>query len=140
MQKKAGDNMALKKAITDTKGITTEYHMIDGIQVMADRIEVTFKSYISEEYREKEKAITDNLLIKADLEKQLLEASVAEEPDEELIEALNQQIASLDTEQKDCSVGTMRYRIPFDKEKNISFKDIYKWLRKEATFADAVDC
>ena len=132
--------MALKKAITDAKGITTEYHMIDGIKVMADRVEVTFKSYISEEYREKEKAITDNLLIKADLEQQLLEASVAEEPDEELIEALNQQIASLDTEQKDCSVGTMRYRIPFDKEKNISFKDIYKWLRKEATFADAVDC
>lgn len=132
--------MALKKAITDAKGITTEYHMIDGIQVMSDRIEVTFKSYINEEYREKEKAITENLLIKADLEQQLLEESVKEEPDEELIEALNQQTASLDIEQKDCSVGTMRYRIPFDKEKNISFKDIYKWLRKEATFADAVDC
>ena len=132
--------MALKKAIQDTRGITTEYHMIDGMKVMADRVEVTFKSYISEEYREKEKAIDNNLLIKADLEQQLLEESVKEEVDEELIEALNQQIASLDTEQKDYSAGTMTYRIPFNKEENLSFKDIYKWLRKEATFADAVDC
>lgn len=132
--------MALKKAITDVKGVTTEYHMIDGIKVMADRLEVTFKSYISEEYREKEKAITENILIKAELEQQLLEESVKEEPDEELIEALNQQIASLDTEQKDYSAGIMTYRIPFNKEENLSFKDIYKWLRKEATFADAVDC
>lgn len=132
--------MALKKAITDRRGITTEYHMIEGLKVMSDRVEVTFKSYISEEYREKEKAIAENLLIKAELEQQLLEESVKEEPDEELIAALNQQIESLDTEQKDCSVGTMTYRIPFDKEKNLSFTDIYKWLRKEATFADAVDC
>lgn len=131
--------MALKKIFKNDKGITTEYHMIAGLKV-TDRIEVVLKSYTDESYRQLEKDILENIAKKAELEQQLLEESVKEEPNEEVLASISLQMAALDIEQKDYSVGTINYRIPFSKEDDISFSSIYEKLKTEATFADAEDC
>lgn len=137
---KAGDNMALKKTITDTKGITTEYHMIDSLKVMCDRIEVTLKSYTAESYRLLEKEIEDNKVLQEELQQQILDEYNKAEPDLELINSLNEQITSLKIVSKDYSVGSFKYRIPFSKEDSLSYTDIYEQLKTESTFADAEDC
>lgn len=131
--------MALKKKMTNRKGVSSEYHMIAGIKI-TDRIEVYLKSYIDESYRQLEKNVEDNRVLKAKLEQQALDEAVKEEPDKELLESLNQQIGSLDTVEKDYSVETTSYRIPFNKEDNISFESIYKKLKEEAVFESSEDC
>lgn len=131
--------MALKKAITNSKGVTTEYHMIAGLKV-TDRIEVALKSYTTESYRLLEKEIEDNKALQQELQQQVLEESVKENPDQELLDSLNQQIASLNIVSKDYSVDNMSHRIPFDKEDDISYKAIYEKLKTEAIFEGAEDC
>lgn len=131
--------MALKKIFKNDKGITTEYHMISGLKI-TDRIEVVLKSYTDASYRQLEKDILENIALKAELEQQLLEESVKEEPNEEVLASISLQMAALDVEKKDYSVGTINYRIPFNKEEDISFSAIYEKLKEEATFADAEDC
>lgn len=131
--------MALKKIFKNDKGITTEYHMISGLKI-TDRIEVVLKSYTDESYRQLEKDILENIAKKAELEQQLLEESVKEEPDEEVLASISLQMVALDVEKKDYSVGTINYRMPFNKEEDISFSAIYEKLKEEATFADAEDC
>lgn len=132
--------MALKIAIKNDKGITTEYHMISEMVVMADRIQVKLKSYTDAGYRQLEKDVLDNMALKEELEQQVLEEMVKEEPDETVINAINEQIAALDIVQKDYSVDSFNYRIPFSKEDDISYTAIYEKLKEEATFADAEDC
>lgn len=131
--------MALKIAITDKKGIVAEYHMIYALKV-TDRIEVTLKSYVNESYRQLEKDILDNITKKAELEQQLSAELTKETVDVNLINSIRYEMAELDTEMKDFAVGTMNYRIPFDKEDNISFTSIYEKLKKEATFEGSEDC
>lgn len=131
--------MALKKLFINEKGIATEYHMIAGLKV-TDRIEVVLKSYTDASYRQLEKDILENIAKKAELEQLLLEESAREEPDAEVLASISEQMAALDTELKDYSVGTMKYKIPFDKNDDISFTSIYEKLKTEATFADAEDC
>lgn len=132
--------MALKKAFTNEKGITTEYHMIAGLKV-TDRIEVVLKSYIDESYRLQEKVIEDNICKVEELQQQALEASVQEEIDFELIESINEEIASIDTVLKDYSAYLTKYKLPFNKEvDDISYATIYEKLKSEAKFASAEDC
>lgn len=132
--------MALKKIFRSGNGITTEYHMISALTI-TDRVEVKLKSYTNEGYRKMEKAIEDNRVLKAELEQQVLEESVKEEPDQELIHGLKEQIASLNVVSEDYSVSTFSYKMPFDKKTDgISYEEIYNKLKQEDTFADAEDC
>lgn len=131
--------MALKKIRTNKKGIVSTYHMIAAIKV-TDRIEVAIKSYTEESYRQLEKTIAENQSLRQKLEEQLLKEVVKENPDQELINSLNQQINSIDVESKDYSVDIMNYRMPFNKEDVLSYSAIYEKLKTEAIFAGAEDC
>lgn len=131
--------MALRKTIIDSRGIASTYHKISALEI-TDRITVTLKSYANETYRDKEKEVSENILLKESLLMQIISEEVKESPDMLLIQSLNNQIEALDTTQVDYSVGSMTYKLPFKVEDEISFRAIYESLKKEASFSDAEDC
>ena len=131
--------MALKLKITNRKGITTNYHRISALEV-TDRIVVTLASYVSKDYRDSEKKIQENLRLKEELEKQIIDEQVKEDPDMLKIMELQARVNSLDLVPKENVASSMRYTVPFDVEDDISFKSIYEQLKQEEVFKDAEDC
>ena len=129
-----GEIMALKKEITNEKGITSKYHMISMFVAYEDRIDLEIKSYADTSYRLEEKQIEENKDLAEKLRQQILEEEVKEEPDLELINNINQRIAELDLEPKDYNIGKMNYRIPFSKLDTISYANMYEKLKSEALF------
>lgn len=131
--------MALRIKRINAKGIASEYHMIAALRV-TDRIEVIIKSYTEERYRLLEKTVDDNLKLQQELEQRLYSESIKENPDQELIDTFNHQIKSLDINSRDYAVDVINYKIPFNKEDDISYSAIYDKLKKEAIFEGAEDC
>lgn len=131
--------MALKKVIIDDKGIISEYHMISEMQT-TDKLNVKIKSYTAESFRNIEKKRESDDIVGKKIMQQHIEEMQKEHPNFELISSLEKQMAELNIEKVDYSVGAHTIVIPFDKTDNLSYENIYQKLKLEPIFAGAEDC
>lgn len=121
--------MALLKEITNNKGITTNYHKIVEIKNI-EQITIVVRSYVSEEFRERE--IEANKKID---EYNYLIDHQSEATEEELLKAtLNQKEYA-----NDLNLGISEDVYVVGALENFSFEDAYNYLKTLDVFSGAED-
>ena len=121
--------MALEKELINGKGVKTTYHRIDSIS-MVDGIEVTVKSYTDESYRQEE--------VKEQLEAEM--AKTGEEYSKEKVIALTEENNEIGFPVPlDLSIFVYTFQYPLDKETAVSYESMYKKLKQEPMFENAID-
>ena len=126
--------MALEKELINGKGVKTAYHRIDSIS-MVDGIEVTVKSYTDESYRQQEKE-RESLIERQKEVKEQLEAEMAKTGVIALTEENNEIGFPVPL---DLSIFVYTFQYPLDKETAVSYESIYKKLKQEPMFENAID-
>ncbi len=123
------------------KGVKTTYHRIDSIS-MVDGIEVTVKSYTDESYRQQEKE-RESLIERQKEVKEQLEAEMAktgEEYSKEKVIALTEENNEIGFPVPlDLSIFVYTFQYPLDKETAVSYESMYKKLKQEPMFENAID-
>lgn len=133
--------MALKKKLTNQKGIETNYHRIESVS-MVEGIKVVVKSYTDESYRKKEKEneawIKKQEAIKAELQTEM--AKTGEEYNKEKVIALTEENNAIGFPTKiDLAVFIHEFQYPLDKETAVSYEAMYEKLKQESMFEGAKD-
>ena len=121
--------MALLKEITNNKGITTNYHKIVEIKNI-EQITIVVRSYVSEEFRERE--IKANQKID---EYNYLIDHQSEATEDELLKATLNQKEYAD----DLNLGISEDVYVVGALENFSFEDAYNYLKTLDVFSGAED-
>ena len=133
--------MALKKELINGKGVKTSYHRIDSIS-MVDGIEITVKSYTDESYRQQEKE-REALIKRQEEDKEQLEEEMAktgDEYDKEKVITLTEENNEIGFPVPlDLSIFVYTFQYPLDKETAVSYESMYKKLKQEPMFENAID-
>ena len=133
--------MALEKELINGKGVKTTYHRIDSIS-MVDGIEVTVKSYTDESYRQQEKE-RESLIERQKEVKEQLEAEMTktgEEYSKEKVIALTEENNEIGFPVPlDLSIFVYTFQYLLDKETAVSYESMYKKLKQEPMFENAID-
>lgn len=136
--------MALKLLVTNTVGITTEYHRIVGLE-LNEKLKVTVSSYADETYRTKEKTNSDTIVelnsVMEQIDTEL--AKPEEERDVELIIELtnrNNELVNLaNMPDARYNVFTSEYEFVKKPDMDIDFTYLYEKLKELPEFTDAED-
>lgn len=142
--------MALLKSVTNELGIVANYHRIKYLDNNNPELSVRVYSYVSEEYRDTEKSYVSKRELVEKKSKELTDIAntdiseyTIKEQDEHMhkIDELNAEISNLYKElaaiDKPYHVFETDITMSIDDVGDISFENIYNYLKSGGTFSDA---
>jgi len=134
--------MCLIKTITNANGVATTYHRISSITKNGARLLITISSYISEEYRNKEKEYyikVSEYTQKAQRYTNLISKHDLTEDEKSEIKSLEKWLNEYsDTPAVNYAAAAMDIEMTWVNE-SLSFADIYSELKANGIFAGALD-
>ena len=130
--------MALSISLTNSIGIVTKYHRILKVEIYKNKAICTVGSYADKSYRDSEKKRIEDEYTRINnmYEERVKNGDLNPEFDRS-IQLFN---VAKEEEKAPMAIDLEDYEIPFESSNEISFKTIYKLLKKEDKFKDATDC